>query len=856
MLAFAPKQKKTPPHEIRFQRYQIKIMPQKTSPHTNNQTQNKRVFTVRKMLPKMLVFCVVVVGFLCFVVTGVYGILLFATDKMSRLCHDKLNSVRVQSISMIAGISCLILFSTIFSGCSHTAVNRGHIISLEYNRPPWIGCPPDTGCDTERTCKLGHSKSSCDCDENSQTQSGVAGKKFRRHCGLKPNCTAKNPCCELPGCGMWVDPADANSFAANSRLPRACGLTPFCSPMKPCGMTPNCARPVNPYFFNQPAPMPYSFNNPYAGANMFPYNSNLTNGLTLPLSVATPSTAPNSPATISPPPISTPPITPNNNNNNNPPPKTNQTKPANIAGPNGILVSMGIVPGVSAINGGGYVAANGVVTPNGIMTANGIQLPNGTTNSQMVIKVCGSHPACSPSRPCGMLSSCGAAVPVGLVSNNAVPLAAEIIARSRSGGVVHAADGNSYNGYGNVMQVNGTATQYPRNSTNYITNYNNPQNTAGYKIPNNSDSRTPPLLQPDLYNNDLSENESELDDETEIENSVDQTDVNQNKKSMMPLPRFHSVPTEPAFNRRKGIPVQKTSERTGNNKISKNSINNNRNNYTDETTIENAYLKGMVAALDEVDAELDSQMGEIENEKMKNLAIKKAEKLQAKIDAKAAYESEYKTETAESESARQKQLQEKQLQEFAIQSEQLKFEQQRNAKILAKRQAEIDKESQILEIERNRLRQEQIAMKKSQNNNQQQITTNNSNVQPASYQTTKKEDKNVFASAVNFLKGSPKNNDQTNTSQQNQPPKNTKNLVAQNNTPQKTKPKQNQNTKQQTGTVRRFFSPITNLISSEPNTTTQQTQKNTTKKITNTAEIAENNLPARPATFTDKSKFK
>ncbi|MDR1290973.1 MAG: hypothetical protein LBK06_07225 [Planctomycetaceae bacterium] len=798
-------------------------------PRTDNRIQNARILPAIKMLQKTLMFFVAfVVGFVC------------------------------------------------FSGCSHNAVNRGHIISLEYNRPPWIGCPADTGCDTERTCKLGHDKSSCDCGEGSS--SGVADKKIRRHCGLKPNCTSKNPCCEVPGCGMWVDPSDPNSFAGNSRVPRACGLTPFCSPMKPCGMTPHCGRPVNPYLFSQPAMMPpmssmspYGFNGIYAGSNGFPVNGNFTNanGSISQLPVTVPptiqSTVPNSPATISPTPISTPPTSPNNNT---PPPKPNQAKPANIAGPNGILVSMGIVPGVSVINGGGYVAASGVVTPYGMMTANGIRLPNGTTNSQMVLKACGSNPACTPSRPCGMLPGCGAAVPVGLVSNNAVPLAAEIIARSRGGGVVQAVDGNNYNtygnsnGYGNVMQVNGMAAQNLRNGASY----QYPQNGRGTNYiagavnnSRNNDTRTPPMLQPELYNNDSAEDE--LDDESEVDGLVDEAVVNQGKKSTMPLPRFHPVPTEPTFNRRRGISVQKTADETGSNKFSKNSIRN--NNSTDETAIENAYLKGMVAALDEVDAELDSQMDEIENKKMKSLAVEKAERLQAKIEAKAVHDAE----TAEFETEQQK------LQEQAIQSEQLKFEQQRNAKILARRQAEIDKESQILAIERNRFQQEQLALaRNSQNNNRQPNTTNDPNIQPASYQTTKKDkdkdNENVFASAVNFLRGNSKEENKPVVNQQNKNQKNTKNIVAQNNTKQKPNSKQtknsNQQSHQQTGTLSRFFSPITNLVSSDTKSKTQS-QKNKSKKTNNTdnntestdnTEIAGNNLPTRPATFADGTKRK
>ncbi|MDR2641805.1 MAG: hypothetical protein LBC74_03310 [Planctomycetaceae bacterium] len=867
-------------------------MQKKSSPHIYNRIPITKILPTTKTLQKILTFFVV--GLMCLAVTGIYGILSFSTDKIFRFSSKNPNSICLSSIFVIIGFG--LIFAVInFSGCSHNAVNRGHIISLEYNRPPWIGCPPDTGCDTERTCKLGHSKSSCDCDENSQTASGVAGKKIRRHCGLSPNCTVKNPCCETPGCGMWVDPSDPNSFAFNSRAARACGLTPFCSPMRPCGMTPYCGRPFAPHPANQPAIMsPYGFNppygsSPYAGLNPFPLNGALTNGFALPslnfptLPGTSSSSVPNSPTPNSQPipsTISSPP------NNNGTPSKQKPPKPTTVAGPNGILVSMGIVPGVSAINGGGYVAAAGVVTPNGMMTPNGIQLPNGTINNQLVIRACGSHPGCTPSHPCGMTPGCGMPVSVALVSNNAAPLAAELIARSnRSNGVVPAVDGNIYNGYanynrnnnyGNVMLANGTVMQNLQNGANYQyqqnnypngqrTNYVAGNNTANRNAANNpaiaanntaTGLRNPPPLQPDLYNSDQPEDEY-ANNENEINNENDNLNnetavTNQGKKSMMPLPRFHSVPTEPAFNRRKGISVQKISNENGSNKVSKYSTDTN----SDDTTVERAYLKGVIAALNEVEAEIDSQTDEIENAKMKSLAMEKANKLQAKIDAKM----ERNTEIAEFETEQQRQLR-----ELAIQAEQIKFEQQRQARILAKRQTELDQESHNLTVERNRLQQEQFAMKKSKTDNQQMISSNNSNIQLANYQqVTKKENKNIFASAVNFLKGNSQNFDSglgQNKPSPNLNPKNKKqkpvaNIVAKNNIQQKINTKQTQNSNQSTGAISQILSPITNLIgsNSKPSPAPNPTQKNKTKKISDDEEITEINLPSRPETFPDKPK--
>ncbi|MDR2171662.1 MAG: hypothetical protein LBP59_16080 [Planctomycetaceae bacterium] len=876
-------------------------MQKKSHANIDKQTATSQLSTIsKKILSEKLSLCI---GLIRLIFTGIYGILncsavkfllqipvylisrrhsiycfalLFFAVKTSRL-NKRSNFICSHSIILFTAF-CLIS-AVIFSGCSHTGVNRGHIISLEYNRPPWIGCPPDTGCDTERTCKLGHNKSSCDCDDNSTPNSNAHGKKIRRHCGLSANCTAQNPCCEVPGCGMWIDPSDPNSIALNQRAPRACGLTPFCSPMRPCGMTPNCGRPANPYAINQlafspvPPVAPFGFNNPYAGLNGV-----LINGLTLPSLNLTSSPTTNLPATISP--SITPTITPNsptpiptpnspqpnqNINNNAPTQKNNQQtppKPATIAGPNGILVSMGIVPGVSAINGGGYVAASGVITPHGIMTPNGIQLPNGTINPQMVIRTCGMHAGCTPGRPCGMSPNCGVAIPVGLVSNNAAPLAAELIARNnRNNNIIPATNNiygnlNGYNNYNNVMQVNGTSPQNLQNLQNYA-NYQSPQNyqnrrgtnyqtnyptnyAANYNnynnqnpairqtiANNNAGLRTPPPLQPELYNNDQSDNEftddnenneNENDNENDNDNLANKTNAaNKNKKSNMPLPRFHSVPTEPAFNRRSGIPVQKTPNANANNKISQNQIDRKNINGGDPASaIERAYLEGIVTALNEVEAEIDAQNNEIENAKIKKIAIEKAANLQAKLDAKNKLDEELK-----------------QLEELEIQNEIIKLEQQRNKKIIAKRNAElVEEQTQILTQKQNQLQQEQINAK---------IKTNNQNIQPANYQNTTKNNDNIFANAINYIKGDTKKQNQNNAK-----------IIAKNNPQQKLNNNKNKTqNKKQKNTISQLIAPVTNLIGTNntKNTNTkniQTTQK--TKNINN--ELTTNQiLPTKPPTF-------
>ncbi|MDR1270148.1 MAG: hypothetical protein LBK82_11545 [Planctomycetaceae bacterium] len=551
------------------------------------------------------------------------------------------------SFNMFRFSNILILLFTIglalgLVGCSHKKTNRGHLFrcdwAFEYNRTPWVGCPPNSGCNDENSCNIeGCEKCSsgkkglldyfkkgndhdCSCEGHKQN------KGFRRHCGLTPECTAKNPCCRTLGCGMWIDPANPNSFAEIGNGAKACGLTPFCSPMKPCGLTPNCGRVTNPNYMNQQMLMLGN------------------NGMVLPNTATAPSTMlpnPNIPAVPTPIPpkrtIETPPIQPTT-------PKT----PV-LAGPNGLLISMGIVPGVSTITTGGVVAAAGVTTPVGIMTPAGVRLPNGVVNSNAVIKACAMHPGCTAARPCGMTPGCGMMVPVAMVSNNAVQLASALQFPGIAGG---------------IMQAGGM----PVGTANNRFAYPNPmmnQPVNGLTMNGFSQAGYPPIgYAPTGYSRhnrlavegliETGENTEEEEPQTE----EPETEI----KSSMPVPRFHPIPTKPVFQRSEGLPV---SPRTGNNKKTTTSSGKTISQTTFKTTVgksmtdeptavnskrffsvealneamEQAYLEGMSAAMDEVEEELDMRSGELtaqseelEKNKMQEKILEQAQKLQAKIE--------------------------------------------------------------------------------------------------------------------------------------------------------------------------------------------------------------------------------
>ncbi|MDR2116650.1 MAG: trichohyalin-plectin-homology domain domain-containing protein [Planctomycetaceae bacterium] len=577
------------------------------------------------------------------------------------------------SFNMFRFSSILILLFTIgllvgLVGCSHKKTNRGHLFrcdwAFEYNRTPWVGCPPDSGCSNDENNCSNESCEKCSSekkgvldffkkgnDHDCSCENHKKNKGFRRHCGLTPECTAKNPCCRTLGCGMWIDPADPNSFAGIGNGAKACGLTPFCSPMKPCGLTPNCGRVVNPNYMNQQMLMLGN------------------NGMVLSGATTAPSTMlPNNPAIPHTPTIPTP----------VPPKKTIETPPIQpttpktpvLAGPNGLLISMGIVPGVSTITTGGVVAAAGVATPVGIMTPSGVQLPNGVVNHNAVIKACAMHPGCTAARPCGMTPGCGMMVPVAMVSNNAVQLASALQIPGVAGGIVQAGG----------MPV-GIANNYANNYFAYPM-LNQPVN--GLTMSGFAQTGYPPIgYAPNGYSrhNRLAAetgliNAKENDDEEEEEQSEEnETEI----KSPMPLPRFHPLPTKPVFQRSEGLPVlprnsnnngnnksltvpKKTSTRTntrtsmnttiGESASDKSIVSNSTRIFSEEAlneAMEQAYLEGMSAAMEEVGEELDMRSDKLiaqpiirqedsEKANMQEKILEQAQKLQMKIEKQKEFE--------------------------------------------------------------------------------------------------------------------------------------------------------------------------------------------------------------------------
>ena len=404
---------------------------------------------------------------------------------------------------------------------------------------------------------------------------------------------------------MWIDPANPNSFTALT-VPKACGLTPFCSPMKPCGLTPMCGK--------TPAPNPQMIAVDGMGINGMPL------GMQNPQfnQVLPPSIVPNT---------GTPVIPPNGS------PQQNGTPPKpTLAGPSGTLISMGIVPGVSTITSGGLVAAVGVKTPAGMMTPVGVQMPNGAFNNTAVLRACGLTPNCNAARPCGATPNCGGLVTLASVSNNAVSLASALSSAGAQGGIINAGGGMVPVG-GNI---NGTLVNPISGQPHYGLSMNGiPQ--VGYPpigyTPSGYSPKYPRFdglgigMSPEQYAQMLQMNEEAEEPEPQAESPV--------TKSQMPVPRFHPVPSKPAFQRSEGIPVgRKTAD--GRRQTAE-IIDGNEGSRITEEELKRAYLEGMAAAMEEVENELaaveEKREQKRETAQMQAKVLNQARELQERIAA-------------------------------------------------------------------------------------------------------------------------------------------------------------------------------------------------------------------------------
>ena len=509
------------------------------------------------------------------------------------------------------------LLLAVVAGCTHQKTRRGHLLrgdwAVEYNRTPWIGtsadcCEPpyqDVGEEPQSRKKL------FDClkkDGDEKKQKG-----FRRHCGRTKQCTPQNPCCRTLGCGMWVDPDDPVMPSSHGGATRACGLTPFCFPEKPCGLTPNCGKPVN----GNVNPQTLSMANAQAlngfgggidrnfgigntSRTVVLPNGTVVNGMTA-NGMMSNGVAVNNGATI----------------RGMSPSGAASGEIAGFAGAvPGALVSRGIVPGASAITSGGMVAAIGVATPAGTMTPIGVRLPNGMVNNNIVLRACVSTPNCTAAHPCGLTPACGSAVAVNMVASNAIALASALQAQGVAGGVMQAG--------GMGMLVNPMTNQ----PINGLSMGGYPQ--AGYPpIGYAPTGYAPGYPRYAAGMIDTGEAVQEMLEDEKVEEAV----VPPGTRSVMPVPRFHPVPSKPAFQRSEGMTptpeVQRTVTKpvttamTEQREISGEEI---------EAALDRAYLEGVSAAMTEVERKMEEKRQAAAKVKLQEKILQQSEYLQRQLD--------------------------------------------------------------------------------------------------------------------------------------------------------------------------------------------------------------------------------
>ena len=478
-----------------------------------------------------------------------------------------------------------------FVGCTHQKTKRGHLFrgdwAVEYNRTPWIGCPADSGYYEDDDAAENRS-SLFPClakDANERPQ-----KKYRHHCALNNDCSAKNPCCRTLGCGMWVDPNDPAMNASLGGAARACGLLPFCTPQKPCCLTPTCGRPAN-VNVNLQTLMMASQNTGVPGRNtltsngiatvrgMNPTGMNPTVGIGLNGSTLNDSMAG---GTVN--------VIPGG---------------GTIAGVT--LVSRGIVPGASAISSGGMVAAIGVATPAGIMTPVGVRLPGGVVSNAIVLRACVMTPNCTAARPCCLTPNCGGPVAVNMVATNATVLASALQAQGIAGGVMQASGmGTLVNPITNQPISGLTMGGYPQAGYPPI-GYAPYGHAPGY--PRYATGGVVPREDEEMYNEEM-----------------DESIILPETRSSMPVPRFQAIPNKPAFQRSEGMgPAARpaTNAMNSRNAMSEMEL---------EAALDQAYLEGVAAAMDELEQKLESKRQAAAKAQLQAKILQQAEYVQQQLD--------------------------------------------------------------------------------------------------------------------------------------------------------------------------------------------------------------------------------
>ena len=273
----------------------------------------------------------------------------------------------------------------------------------------------------------------------------------------------------------------------------------------------------------------------------------------------------------------------------------------------GSLVSRGIVPGASAITSGGMVAAIGVSTPAGTMTPVGVRMPNGVVNNAIVLRACMLSPNCTAAHPCGLTPYCGSAVAINLVANNAIALASALQTQGIASGVMQAG--------GMGMLINPMTNQ----PINGLTMSGMPQSgypPVGYAPAGYAPGY--PRYAPGMA--DTGEPEEEM-------YAGEEQTVPPQTRSQMPVPQFYPIPSKPVFQRSEGMPSTPPQQRTAA-MIEQQSL----SEAEFERALDQAYLEGVSAAMDDVERKLEAKRRAAEQVKLQEKILQQSELLQQQLD--------------------------------------------------------------------------------------------------------------------------------------------------------------------------------------------------------------------------------
>lgn len=455
-------------------------------------------------------------------------------------------------------IRCLLAFFALgivlqLVGCHvHMPKKRGLLFrgdwAFEINRTPWVGAPTGTasGCDLvvedDGYCEGGYTCIQCNlphalgkCKLGQRIRGELLGEEVE------------------DGENKEETPLSAGKFR------RHCGLQPTCTRERPCGSTPGCGVLVD---TSDPLAM--------VRAGFLPGMTFHACGLTPHCSQAAP--CGQTPRCALP---------------------VRANIPQQSFAPQAIALTP--IPGSGIAAGSAMIPVGTAVPPGGLLPSGGLV---GVTG--MVHRSCGLSPQCGPGRPCGLTPQCAALVPPAAATPNLV-LLADSMGGNMSGTAVMTPGTIQVAPNGALVAASGGMVGSPGS-----------QIVHGMSMSGHPQTGYPPIGYAEEGYSPGSPRLPDMDDREYDEETLAKKEAKRKEeavaKSSMPYPRHHPLPTRPAFERSPGMGKAgrqaEDGQSTSETKTAQPAKSKAKSSVTDEETEENrdsaiqqAYLKGMIAAM-------------------------------------------------------------------------------------------------------------------------------------------------------------------------------------------------------------------------------------------------------------------